>query len=375
MRKWYAGFCLYRLILVPLIVLGYTSSAWAVLIYDTSGYAYDVAISGDYAYVADGLTGLKTINISDIDNAYQESVIKYTGETAKTVLVDEGYLYVAFREGGTKIFSLADPANPVLVATYENLEMDNPTWALSSNLKKVGNILYVGEKMGGLVALDVSDPTSPVELDRVLVPNESYPKEVQGIDVSGNYAFVANPWKGLAVIDISDPVAMEVVAAYNKPEGCYPGVWDVAINGDYAYILAQQYGVQVLDISDPTNPTFVTEYLMEDGRASSGDSPPADLLFYSNYLLVANGLDGISIFDITDQEILNFIMKIDTLGFVTSLEVEGSLLYYGDGASGIGVFDLSMLNAAPIPGSLCLLLTGWVGLYSMLLRRKKTIVQ
>ena len=343
---------------LSILLVGYTSVAWANIIYNTNGFSYDVAISGGYAYVADGMSGLKTINISNPDNAYIESNIKFDGETAKTVLVDGNYLYAAFREGGTKIFSLADPRSPILVATHQNLQMDNPIWALSSNLKKVGNILYVGEKRGGLVALDVNDPANPVELGRVLVPNEDYPKEVQGIDISGNYAFVANPWNGMAVIDISLPDSMTVVANYAKPEGSFPGVWDVGVQDDYAYILAQRYGVQVLNVSDPLNPFFVSEYLMDDGRMDTGDSPPADLTFYDNLLFVANGFDGISVFNISDPEILKFVQKIDTYGFACNLEIVGNNLFYADGSYGFGVYDLSNIKPTPISSSIFFLFFG-----------------
>ena len=33
--------------------------------YNTPGYAYGVVVEGDYAYVADGTSGLQVINISD----------------------------------------------------------------------------------------------------------------------------------------------------------------------------------------------------------------------------------------------------------------------------------------------------------------------
>lgn len=339
--------------------------AYATYLYDTAGFSYDLAVAGDYVYVADGYSGLKVLNIANRDSAYRETVLKYDGTDAKNVIVDGDYLYLANREGGTKVFSLQGPANPKLLYTHENMVMDNSYWALSSNLKKNGNILYVGEKRGGLVALDVQNPNTPVELGRVQVPNADYPKEVQGIDISGNYAFVANPWKGMAVIDITSPEAMAVVATYDKPDGSFPGVWDVGIKGETAYILAQNYGVQAVNISDPLNPYFVTEFLMDDGRKESGDSPPADLTFYENYMLIANGLDGISVFSVSNPEIIKFVQKIETLGFAGSLEIVGTDLFFADGDAGIGVFSLSDIRPTPIPASIVFLLSGLVGIFGV----------
>ena len=37
--------------------------------YDTSGYAYGVAVAGNYAYVADGTAGLQVIDVSNPANS------------------------------------------------------------------------------------------------------------------------------------------------------------------------------------------------------------------------------------------------------------------------------------------------------------------
>jgi len=345
------------------ILFNLSNNLYADIIFDTSGFSYDIAFYNNYAYVGDGYTGLKVLNVSDLNDIYLESTVRYDSSSAKNLLVDNGYLYLANRESGTKIYSLNNPSIPQLVYTQYNLNTDDKSFALSSNLVKEGNILYIGEKFGGLVALDVQNPESPVELGRVQVPSSEYPKEVQGVDIKDTYAFVANPWGGMAVIDISNPSEMEVVANYDKPLGSFPGVWDVGVQGDYAYILAQRYGVQVLNISDPLNPYMTSEYLMDDGRMSSGDSPPYDLLFYKDYLFVSNGLDGISFFDISDPDVLNFVMKLDTFGFAGGLEIVGSNLFYADGAAGIGIFDLHNLLPTPIPSSIIMLITGILSIF------------
>ncbi|MHA2066546.1 MAG: hypothetical protein ACXABY_19415, partial [Candidatus Thorarchaeota archaeon] len=61
---------------------------------DTTGNAFDVYVSGDYAYVADSASGLAVIDISDPTNP-GTPVYEDTSGTASGVFVSGDYAYVA----------------------------------------------------------------------------------------------------------------------------------------------------------------------------------------------------------------------------------------------------------------------------------------
>ena len=78
---------------------------------DTPGYAYGVAVAGNYAYVADDDSGLRVISIAD---PAHPSEVGYCGTPglAWGVAVAGNYAYVADEDAGLRVISIADPAHP-----------------------------------------------------------------------------------------------------------------------------------------------------------------------------------------------------------------------------------------------------------------------
>jgi hypothetical protein len=143
---------------------------------DTTGDASGVYISGDYAYVADGPSGLAVIDISDPTN----------------------------------------PGMPV----YED------TIGFPTGVYVSGDYIYIGD-MSGLAVIDISDPTNPGT-----PVYEATTGSASEIYVSGGYAYVADRTSGLAVIDISEPMNPGT-PIYEDTTGHASGVY---VDGDYAYI-------------------------------------------------------------------------------------------------------------------------------------------
>ena len=83
-----------------------------------SGLAYDVYISGSYAYVADYGSGLHIINIS---NPASPAEVGYydTQGYARGVYVSGSYAYVAIGYSGLRIINISDPSSPNEVGYYD----------------------------------------------------------------------------------------------------------------------------------------------------------------------------------------------------------------------------------------------------------------
>ena len=71
--------------------------------YDTPGWAYDVAVSLSYAYVADQNHGLRVIDVSEPTNPTEVGFF-VTPPQAIGVAVTEGYVYLADYGFGMQIF-------------------------------------------------------------------------------------------------------------------------------------------------------------------------------------------------------------------------------------------------------------------------------
>ncbi len=99
-----------------------------------------------------------------------------------------------------------------------------------------GKYAYVAAQAGGLVIVDVSDPTHPVPVGGYASddPNRG---AVQGVAVAGNYAYLADGYAGLFVIDVSNPTNPQRVG-----EWLYSWVRDVVVSGGYACVTTFYWG-------------------------------------------------------------------------------------------------------------------------------------
>lgn len=123
---------------------------------DTDFYLSGVYIDGDYIYTAAQQQGVAIFNKTN--GAYVSHAV--TGGEALKLVVNDGYAYVAARQGGLKIVDVRDVNNPVLVGSYDTaghatfVDYSNGYAALSSG-------------GGGAYLFDVSDPTSPKLKERI----------------------------------------------------------------------------------------------------------------------------------------------------------------------------------------------------------------
>jgi len=204
----------------------------------TPDMAIGVAVSGNYAYVADEDSGLRVFSVADPSHPVEVGHCVTPGR-AWRVTVDGEYAHVADDTGGLRIISVADPAYPTEVGYYDTL-------GCARDVAVMGDHAYVADYPDGLRVISVADPTHPVEVGYCETPGDA-----RGVAVDGDYAYVADfdyPHPGLRVISVVDPA--HPVSVGNADSLGFPA--DVAVNGTYAYVAAYM-GLHVISVADPTN--------------------------------------------------------------------------------------------------------------------------
>jgi len=63
--------------------------------YNTNGYAEDVSVSGEYAYVADGYGGLRVLSFADPEHPEEVGYYDTPGYARSVALSEDGLIYVA----------------------------------------------------------------------------------------------------------------------------------------------------------------------------------------------------------------------------------------------------------------------------------------
>ena len=156
------------------------------------GFALDVKVAGNYAYVALSAAGLGVIDLRNPTIPVQVGGCDTSGQ-AWAVAVLGNYAYVADGHAGLQVIDVRDPTHCVRVGGYD-------TSGYAFGVAASGNYAYVADWYAGLQVIDVSNPANPVRVGGYVTSGEAY-----GVAVSGNYAYVADYYDGLQVIDVCDP--------------------------------------------------------------------------------------------------------------------------------------------------------------------------
>lgn len=237
-----------------------------------AGHGGKLALQGDYVYQAGCTEGLLIVDVSDPTNPVQ--VCQHQGDfLVNDVAVAGNYAYLAAGNvGGLQILNVADPQNPYWVGSC-----DTPGWA--NGIAIVGNTVYMADGYFGVQIIDVANPQNPVLLGNF----HTYWSALR-IVVLDNVAYVSEGYAGVQLIDVTDPVNPALISSYDTPGN----VGIIEVRDGIAYLTDAERGVQILDVSSPANPALISqihpESLMYDfaisGNLACVSANSYDLEFY-----------------------------------------------------------------------------------------------
>ncbi len=291
----------------------------------TGGNANRVVVSGNYAYVAAGTSGLLIVDISTPSSPSVVGSVDTTGST-NDVILQGNYAYIVDGStgagtAGLKVIDISNPASPTQVA-----HVSGPSGA-PYRVAISGNYAYVAEDVAGVQIIDISTPTSPSHV--AYFDTSGY---VYGVTVSGSYLYMADAAGGLKIANISTPNSPTLTGSYDTAGTAYR----VAVSGNYAYVMDGTSGVVVIDISTPASPTLAGTY-DTDGTAS-------DVVISGTTAYVSDRETGVKVLDISTPSAPSLLTSYDTAGSARNLYVNGSQLHIADFNGGLQVLNWANLT-------------------------------
>jgi hypothetical protein len=247
----------------------------------TRGASHGLAVSGDYAYVAVGMLGLDVI---DIRNPAEPRVVgSWSFETydwhAWAVALSGVYAYVADGHG-LRVLDISDPVHPHQVGRWASNSDTLLRMALAGNYVYLTDYFAQDDQQFFFV-IDIGHPGEPRQVG-ALRGADQY---VRDLAVSGNYAYVTSDL-GLQTIDTSDPVNPRLVS----DDAWRGGTGYLAVSGDYAFASNHpEPNLLVFDITNPVSPRQV-------GRISGVHCEMA-LVVQGDGIYVCAGSDGLIILE------------------------------------------------------------------------------
>ncbi len=158
---------------------------------------YHVTLQGDYAYAANGTNGFRIFNIANpqqpsvVANCYNTGGCNIASGTTYDVWPSGSYAYVGNGSQGMRVVDISNPASPTLVGTY-----NTPGTAYTVRLKDTNAIIADDSS---LQVVNISSPASPV-----LVDSFATPYSYRDLEVQGDWAYIAvdSGIPGLITIDL-----------------------------------------------------------------------------------------------------------------------------------------------------------------------------
>jgi hypothetical protein len=292
-----------------------------------SGSLRDVSVSGSVAYVVDG-PFFRVVDVSD-PSAPLVLGDHFTGDYSTDVSLAEGLAYVAAGSAGLQIIDVTTASSPTEIGRYH-------TGGISYDVAWSSGYAMVADGVWRLSVLDASTPENPT-LAGTLDPLE-YPylggEYDAGVAIDGGFAFVTEPNANtLLVVDVSTPSSPVVVATYDDPDWTPIGV---AVAGGYAYIAGLGSGLRVIDVSDPYSPTEVGGLSVGGCYDVVADPPFAYLMCgpysWQMYFVVI---------DVSAPEAPVLEGFVELPGGAGGVAISGHYGFVANGSQGLRVLDLS----------------------------------
>ncbi len=286
---------------MAIIDISTPSSPFIVGQYHVINAIGDLVIDGHYAYLStvdyDGYLGfLETyLHIIDITNPASPFLIgHYDGiGKFKDLQISGKYLYIAGLDYEDPSDSSSDYYYYLLILDVSRGRSPKKVGKirLSSRVDTIGlrpdnkyAYLTSGSFDGGMSVVDISRPSSPVEVNRIagICAEE--------IVIKDDYIYAVNQEEGLKIYDISNAVTPTL-----SWETAASSLWSTdlaAVNGNYAYVFDSDDNMYIYDISDPTHPV--------EKRIHHIGAYTRDIKFSGNYAYLALGFSGLIVMDISN---------------------------------------------------------------------------
>lgn len=267
--------------------------------------AWDLAVSGNRAYVQTSDLGIAIVGVSENGQAslLGTHTFEFTGWGFITDLAANGNLvFVTAYSSGLRVLDTTNPANATEVGSID-------TGWFAWNVASKSNSVFVVDTANTMTVYNVSPSGTPTHVGTYNPMGYTY-----AVDVSGDYAYLYDNGDGMRVVNVSDPthpVETTLYPFFNYSEGIPV---DVKADSRYVYV-ADSQNLRKIDVLDPGNPVSVGQ------TSDSGEH----LALYGSYGYVADRERELKIFNLSGSP--TQIGAYTSSGTILDVNVSGNHAY------------------------------------------------
>lgn len=289
--------------------------------YRTSLPIYDIKMSKDYVYVAQGKGGVLVLALA------MKGQLTWVGSHSR--LGDVRHLQYDETQSRLVLFNheaeviVVDVALPMMPTTLAVYDAKTSIYAMTLHDE---NVIVAQE--GTLKSIDFS--ATPPQLSNQRLDSG------QGVNFGGerrlfiedDIAYVADWFSGMHIYDISNPARIKLLSSYHTP-GSPKGV---VVKEGYAYIADDDHGLHIVDVRNLKKPKYAAS-LLTPGLAYIPK-------IVGDHLYLASHRAGFQILDISKPLQPKIIANIDTPGMSWGIDIVDNKAYIADDAAGLLIYDV-----------------------------------
>lgn len=304
---------------------------------NTTPIAYDVIANDTVAFVADGLGGMRTVDISNPLQLLPYGTWTYGGTEVDvrgiTIADTIAYIVGAETQGVHETGRLYGPLN-IKIPTSPTL----PTYTLNTggfptSIQLDADTVLIGDGYNGHQVIALEQGLPPRSIYAVSMADKTYDV---AIDTVNHFGYVATGKTGLKILDLTtNSMSQDIlseIGSYNT-QGEARGV---LLSSSRTYIADGSMGLTILNVSNPANPVLIAPASVGRGDTCYAvDVSP-------NYTFLASGHDGIRVVHHSGTIYEIAASPFDTPGSARDVKFQDNKIFVAD-SSGVYVYDTTGL--------------------------------
>ncbi len=244
-----------------------------------------------------------------------------------SLINDDKIAFLANDNSGLEIINFTNVQNPTKIGEYNGLPnvvdvvVENNTAYLCSDI--------------GIAILDVSDPTSPIELDIYTSDGDC-----TDIAINNNLAIITDYYKGIKLLNISNLNDVQFLSQFFDNGQAKK----LTIEDDLAYVVDGPAGLEIFNISNPDKLDKIGQY----------NEPPlvsTDIMIQNDIAVLSADLDGVIFLNISDPTNPFVINTYDDGNNFQTAFIENDLVFLGAKNQSIIVLNITDINSISVAGS------------------------
>jgi hypothetical protein len=270
------------------------------------GWPKDIAVKDNLILVADVL-GIK---IYDKKNFELLGKLESPKNRVAKVVVKNHLAFLSCEAFGVKIVDISNPIMPRLCGA---IFLPKGCW----DAYIAGNYIYLAGYTEGLFRAKLSN-LRDIKVENIFNSGE----EVIGVYTTSDYILTACSYSGIKIFNSN----LKLITEYKDTSG---RCWTVIEKDGTIFAACGKGGVEIFQIDNANKLKKLAKIETEEAR---------DLIVEDDYLYIADGQNGVLIYNITNPWSPQFIRHFPSAAFTRGVMVDKDYIYKADGDGGVEIY-------------------------------------